>query len=483
MFKPPSDTKLLILRINMATKTVIPGSAEHLATIDTKAAERNRQAQKEAAAKKRRERYDKAIVAGMNEGRANQYADFANNPTYNWLGRQTAMNKADIQVADDAMWNELMAAQYEENYNDPAAQVKRRQAAGLNDSLTGGEGISAGEASQIDDTVLSGSEKYVGNDILNFGSDPNVQAIFNMAGSLMQGATGVQTLIANGLGNELKRFNLDKAESDETFNIASKIGDLGNYIPQLGYSVKIQDGVPVYMDNHGNVVPTEIMSEALINDMLKSTTYFRNARYRSAFSNAVRTAFSPKNLNEYVKNIKDIGDTRKGMAEGEMAVSKLGYDHKSLYNLYGDRTSIFGDTTGTSYDDVATYAGEIALLGLEAERDQAKLMHDYWKEMAEGKNDSGFSVGKQKAINERYMAANSSIIEAAKNKALALMGNKIGELVRRAPYDVGARWQLMSIINPGYATQLGLGSPYAHIDKIVGGALDFSKNLAGAALK
>lgn len=467
----------------MSQPQVLPGSAEHLAAIDSKAAERTKKAKEEAATARRKERYDKAIAAGLNEGRANQYADFANNPTYNWLGRQTAKNKADIQVADDAFWNELLAAQYEENYNDPAAQTKRRQAAGLNDSLTGGQAISAGEASQIDDTVLSGSEKYSGNDILNFGSDPNIQSIFNIAGSLMQGATGVQTLIANGLGNQLQRFNLDKAEADETFNIANKIGDLGNYIPQLGYSVKIQDGEPVFMDNNGRVVSTEVMSDALINDMLKSQTHFRNARYRSAFNNAVRSAFSPKNLNAYAKEMKDIGDTRLGMAEGEIKASKLGYNHKSLYNLYGDRSSMLGDTTGTTFDDVATYAGQISLIGLEAERDQAKLMHDYWKEMAEGTNDAGFTTGKQKAINERYQAANSAIIEAAKNKALAIMGHKIADLVSRANHDVGARWQLMSIINPGYATQLGLGSPYHYTEQLIGGALDFSKNLAGAALK
>lgn len=133
----------------------------------------------------------------------------------------------DLVNARNEYMTEILAQMREQAHNDPAAEVARRKAAGLNDDLSGGQAIGTGEAAQNDQPA---------------GNPPN------MMGGLQEVQNNVATLwscFTNAYS--LTSALLKDAQVLKSGKIANENGEIENFVKWLQAG-----GKAVEVGMHGN---------------------------------------------------------------------------------------------------------------------------------------------------------------------------------------------------------------------------------------
>lgn len=159
------------------------------------------------------------------------YEQLVNNPYYQWqeysggfleglwsnmTGNYAGADKFynDRMTAGDEYMSQILNAMHTEAYNDPAAQVQRRNAAGLNSDLNGGSGISSGDAGQVvpDDTPPTTPEPS--NDLASVAS-----LGFQFFSQVMSFGSFIQEMAGKNISNAMADINLTDQGYDSLVKI------------------------------------------------------------------------------------------------------------------------------------------------------------------------------------------------------------------------------------------------------------------------
>lgn len=255
------------------------------------------------------ERYKYAKERGLSDANAKEYAS----ATYSTVedsfwsragqffgGKlsSTKYNEA-MQEKDAGLLRELLEKQNIQDYEDPQAETARREAAGLNDSLNGGQQIGTGNPGEIDDTTL-GADGAVANAV---NSEAAAQPI-KVAESLMNCLGGVMNLANAGVGVASSILNMDISEGQAAFDMIGKIKDLGDFFPFLGiqYTPEEKSWAEIEDAKHTlSLVQVSGMKEPEFFDRVRKRTGIKSRRYLREMYNAYRAMASPANINAYMK--------------------------------------------------------------------------------------------------------------------------------------------------------------------------------------
>lgn len=162
----------------------------------------------------------------------NPYASYQSAPL-NWFQQQwynmtgtsaaaTNFYNQRFQSAEEYM-SQILDAQRQQNYNDPAAQEARRQAAGFNDQLNGGEAISSGEAAEATPDDTPPVPGNVTDDLQELGQITQVG--FSLFSNFMSIAGGFQQLYGSSLDLSSKELALTESGWDSIVKLAAESSD------------------------------------------------------------------------------------------------------------------------------------------------------------------------------------------------------------------------------------------------------------------
>ena len=192
------------------------------------------------------DRYKRAKDAGMSEERAQQYRDYQStnyvedtfwDKIANFFGAKTPHEKETerLRAEEDAFFNNLLNADYEEKYNSAASQAERMRDAGINPNLSDSP-VPAGESSQIDDSTLGG--------VAGEGQQQNIAAAtgpMDAVQQLLNIGVGVASFAAGGVDIAQRLTTMDLQELQTIFDITSKGLSVGATIPGLGQYLGTED--------------------------------------------------------------------------------------------------------------------------------------------------------------------------------------------------------------------------------------------------
>lgn len=265
------------------------------------------------AYKSYQERYEFAKSKGLSDANAKEFAaatystvddTFWSRFGHFFGGKLSSQKYAEsMQEKDAGLLRELLEKQNIQDYDDPTSQVERREAAGLNDALNGGQQIGPGNAGEIDDTTL-GADGAISQAVNNEAS----QQPMKVAESLMACLGGVMNLANAGIGVANSLLEMDISEGSSAFEMIRNIKELGDFFPFLGiqYSPEEKSWAEIEDANHTlSLQQVRGMTKEEFFKRVKKRTGIRTRSYLREMYNAYRAMASPANINAYMQSRLD----------------------------------------------------------------------------------------------------------------------------------------------------------------------------------
>lgn len=291
------------------------------------------------------DRYAYAIENGMSPEDAKEWASY----TYatvedseimklaHKLGFKLSSTKKyeENEAADAEAWNNIMNRAHNEEYKDPVNEVARREAAGINDSLTAGKEIGSGETTDIDDAAMS--QQVASTQAIN---EAAASRPLEIASALMTAAGGVMNMINAGVDISKTFLDMDISEGTAAFDLINGISDLGNFFPFLGIGYDPEEDTWREYENDSftdvllDTKSVYGMSRSEFMDRIRKNTGIRSRAYMNELYNAYKGMASPKAINAYMEarrsNMATQNDTideaAKGVARtGALTLPSFGY--------------------------------------------------------------------------------------------------------------------------------------------------------------
>lgn len=454
--------------------------------------EQNAKAQQRSTPKKMspaaQSRYDKAIAAGMSHERALQYANYqsenhVSNSSWDNLagvfGAKTPHEREAERLAaeEDAFFNNLLNADYEEKYNSSSAQAERQRDAGINPNLADSP-LAPGEASQIDDSTLGG--------VAGEGNLQNIAAATNPMDAiqtLLNIGVGVASFAAGGIDVAQSLTQLDLDEVNSIFDITSKGLSVGASIPGLGQYLGTVD---IGNETHYRF-SDPVYGEYLTSDPVErfNQTYghnLRTRRGRRVASQAVRGMFglagdsSRSGLKkQVVSDTKDTIETGSAIS-GLVDDSKLSERDRSVYRDFASSEAF------TKYQALMRQAFQSEM---EFKANELKFSSDYYQQMNQMRID-GKSPAEIKAAAEAYELEKRSRSDAFQSGVFESITQYVDQLSQLAAAGDGtAQTMLYFLMSPGVSGIYGTsgngfelvtgGTPYGAIRDLGSGIMDLVK--------
>lgn len=261
------------------------------------------------------DRYQRAISAGMSHANAHEYANASyselSDSFWDKVGRffggkgSNYLSYEANESLDSELWRSLLDRQNINDYTSPEEEVKRRQAAGLNDAISGGSEIGTGETS---DAVKESENTASLNAAIN---EQQRSKPMEVATSLMTNLAGVVNMVNGGVALSSSIFDLNLKQANSVFDTIGKISDLGDYFPLLGYQFHPETG-SLYegFDSDPSSVPINpshisAMSLGEFMDRVGKNTGISDKRVLKALYRSYKGMASPKAVNSYFDHYKD----------------------------------------------------------------------------------------------------------------------------------------------------------------------------------
>lgn len=401
-------------------------------------------------------RAEQADAAGLKGQFRDQYINSARENTYRdtfWdrvkkffggkLGSEAVQESLDLE--DQALINELLNAQREQEYNSEEAQAERLRNAGINPDLDGGASLSPSEASQIDDEVLgSGLQESLS---ATQGQAAEIQA--NAAEVFMNAATSILGLANGGLQVSNLVRSQDWSELGSMMDYGSKIIDY-LYNPT---SVAIS-GDPYfnkYKNDDGSYDLTKVDWDR----------YYREKfGIRSkAVRNQIRHMAKPYNTPRYLVNLAE-SDTKAAKAKSDFVdevqrtLEKTGFtDYDSAYLSPNGSAMVTNLLQNPTYQKFVENSAKLKLESMRSGLHQQRMLAEYYEEL----NKAGY--GKKKALKESFLQTVETEEAKARLTAAQQVNENIEWLVQRSEQkDWMATLLLQSIISGSFQSY-GLGNP------------------------
>ncbi len=433
------------------------------------------------------ERYQRAIDAGMSADRAKQYAsssfesqvtDSAWDKFLAGFGAKTSRQK-DIErlnAEDEAFFNSLLNADYEEKYNSAASEAERMRDAGINPNLSESP-LPAGDASQIDDTTLS----RAGDNTGILGSQPGPGDVVQ---KLVDIGVGLASFVAGGVDLGANLLSLDVTELEEIFGLASKGLQAGTIIPGLGQftgTVNAGDNEVWYnfytpeFGNYATDDPVGYFKQRYAGKLrTKRGRRIATEAMRGMFGlagDASRTGYKKEVLGNTLDNVNTSGKLGAFGIQGSMRDEGV-YRSFETSEAYVKFQSIIRDA----------YTSE-----LQFQADELKFSSDYYKAMNQMRLD-GKSPAEIKAAAEAYNLEKKSRQDAFQSSVFEEITDYTEQLSQLAEQgDESASLMLFFLMNPGLSGLYGTsgngvelatgGTPYQMVGDVFSGVGDIVKFL------
>lgn len=412
----------------------------------------------QAADEKRAARLAAAQAAGLTGDFANQYANASRKNTYRdtfWdrvrkffggkLGSEEMQELLDQE--DQTLLTELLNAQREQENNSPEAQIARLRAAGLNPDLTGGESITPGEASQIDDETLGSALSPGLSAVQQSAIDLPVQ----VANTIMDAAGSVMTLISSGMNVGFALQNQDFKEMESLFSFSKQMNDLGSFLPLIG--IGFDDVSNQFYDDNGNLT-LELMSDKVKNELYKQRANYRHPRSRKIFDNLFQNFFSSKSLESYYNSKAGQRKAIQSALEADTEASKLaGFDVKGLnYGQVVDSPAL---------NETREFAISLYKLSLQSAKELAQYQTDYWSNLNETDGE-GYTAADYESSSKWLQITSEQLQNAIKSQVYDMTLKWLQDMQDSDdPLAVPLTYSLMS----GSFKQLGFESPFDLYEK------------------
>lgn len=367
------------------------------------------------------------------------------------LGSEDTQESLDLE--DSALINELLNAQREQDYNDPAAQAERLRNAGINPDLDPGN-LGSGEASQIDDEVLgSGLSEQ-----LSAAHQSATDLPLQVASSVMDAAGSVMSLVTGGFNLSNLIFQMDQSEMSNVFDFANKINDLGGYLPILG--IQYDDVNRSFYDDEGNLT-LERMSDKVKNDLMKRMASYRHPRTRRQVEQMYRSFDSAKTLESFFRTKTGQKNATRQFAEEGKALAELtGSSDSSMDSLFRN----------PHYRSTCDLAVQLYNIGLEAQLKVSEFQTKYYDALESG------DVAELEAHQRAWEADQKTLQAGIQSQVYEKLADWMTEL--KNSDDPFAQMLLLSVMSGGFK-QLGFDSPFELPEKLLdklGGIVDWASN-------
>lgn len=432
------------------------------------------------------ERYKRAIDAGMSTDRANQYAsssfesqvtDSAWDKFLAGFGAKTSRQK-DIErlnSEDEAFFNSLLNADYEEKYNSAEEQANRERAAGINPNLSDSP-LAAGESSQIDDTTLA----RAGDNTGILGSQPGPADVVQ---KLVDIGVGVASFISGGVDLGASLMALDVQELNEIFGLASQGLKSGTVIPGLGQfsgTTNVGDKTYYNFTNPGEAPYATDDPVGFFNRRYAGKLHTK--RGRRIASEAMRGMFGLAGdaaRSDYKNQVygNTLESTEKAGKLGAFGILPS-YRDQALYNSFATSPAY------TKFQGIIqnSYTSELSF-----QAEELKFSSEFYQKMNEMRIN-GKSPAEIKAAAEAYQLEKKSRQDAFQSKVYQEISDYTAELAELASQgDEAASLMLFFIMNPGLSGLYGTsgngvelatgGSPYDMVGDVFSGVGDLVKLL------
>lgn len=411
-----------------------------------------------AKSKTREQRMAEAKAAGLTGDFASTYADASRKNTYRdtfWdkfraffggkLGSESMQELLDQE--DQTLLNELRNAQREQDYNSPEAQIARERAAGLNPDLTGGESITPGEASQIDDETLGSALSPGLSAVQQSAIDLPVQ----VANTIMDAAGSVMSLVSSGMNIGFSLQNQDFKEMESLFSFSKQMNDLGSWLPLIG--IGFDDVSSSFYDENGNLT-LELMSDKVKNEFYKQRANYRHPRSRKIFDNLFRNFFSSKSLESYYNSKAGQRKAIQSALEADTEASKLaGKDVRGLD--YGQAVD------SPALNETREFAISLYKLSLQSAKEMAQYQTDFWSNLNDP-DDKGYTAADYESSSKWLQATSEQLQNAIKTQVYDMTLDWLQDMqTSDDPLAVPLTYSLMS----GSFKQLGFESPFDLYEK------------------
>ena len=266
----------------------------------------------------------------------NSYASqkFAPN-LFQQIGSQVGDNSAEQNFVNSLIsglrsdMSRILEGKHVEDYTNPAAEVARRQAAGLNDNLNGGSQIGSGEPAEIDQPDLN-------QPVLNDGSS-SIEVICQIGDFFVSTAlkiySGFQSIRSASIENDIKSLNLSGLLSGEAWKAIEEgtsefLNNGTDFIPgasvesildsKSGKLIKplvenLKSRLKYLPYSHRNKKKIEGMLDSLIYSSEDGSGYGLSAKYETLVRNLLTDL--NKSRSDYAKSYGEIGaDTQSQTA-------------------------------------------------------------------------------------------------------------------------------------------------------------------------
>ncbi len=434
------------------------------------------------------DRYKRAKDAGMSEDRAQQYrnyqsTNYVEDTTWdkiaNFFGAKTPREKETerLKAEEDAFFNNLLNADYEEKYNSAQQQAERQRDAGINPNLSDSP-VPAGEASQIDDSTLGG--------VAGEGNLQNIAAATNPMDAiqtLLNIGVGVASFAAGGVDIAQTLTQLDLNEVNSIFDITSKGLSVGTSIPGLGQYLGTMD---VNNETHyrfSDPVHGEYLTADPVGRFQQTYGHnLRTSRGRRVASQAIRGMFgiagdaSRSGLKkQVVSDTKDTIETGSAIS-GLVDESKLSDRDRAIYRDFASSEAF------TKYQALMRQAFESEM---KFKANELKFSSDYYEQMNQMRID-GKSPAEIKAAAEAYELEKRSRSDAFQSGVFESITDYVDQLSQLAASGDGtAQTMLYFLMSPGVSGIYGTsgngfelvtgGTPYGAIRDLGSGIMDLVK--------
>ncbi len=435
------------------------------------------------------DRYKRAKDAGMSEERAQQYRNYQStnyvedtfwDKMANFFGAKTGREKETerLKAEEDAFFNNLLNADYEEKYNAAPAEAERMRDAGINTNLSDSPVVSGGDASQIDDNTLGG--------VAGEGQQQNIAAAtgpMDAVQQLLNIGVGVASFAAGGVDVAQRLTTMDLQELQTIFDITSKGLSTGASIPGLGQYLGTQDVGNVAYYRFSDPEHGEYMTSDPVGRF--NTAYgskLRTASGRRVASQAIRGMFGIAGdasragyKKQAVTDTKDTIETGSAIS-GLVDESKLSNRDRAVYQDFAS------SETFTKYQSLMRQAFQSEL---EFKANELKFSSDYYDSMNKMRLE-GKSPAEIKAASEAYELEKKARSDAFQSGVYDSITAYVQELSKLAAAGDGtAQTMLYFLMSPGISGIYGAsgngfelvtgGTPYGAIKDIGSGIADLVK--------
>ncbi len=437
---------------------------------------------------KAEDRYKRAKDAGMSEERAQQYRNYQStnyvedtfwDKMANFFGAKTGREKETerLRAEEDAFFNNLLNADYEEKYNSAQQQSDRMRDAGINPNLSDSP-VPAGDASQIDDSTLGGvaGEGQLQNIAAATGPMDAVQRLLDIG-------VGVASFAAGGVDVAQALTQLDLDEVNSIFDITSKGLDVGTSIPGLGQFLGTQDIGNVTHYRFSDPVAGEYLTDDPVGRFNQTYGHnLRTSRGRRVASQAIRGMFGiagdARRAGYKKQSVQDTKDTiQAGSAiSGLVDDSKLSIRDRAVYRDFAS------SETFTKYQALMRQAFQSEL---EYKANEMKFSSDFYEQMNKMRLD-GKSPAEIKAASEAYQLEKKARADAFQSGVYQSITSYVQQLSELAAQgDGAAQTMLYFLMSPGISGLYGAsgngfelvtgGTPYGAIKDLGSGIADLVK--------